>query len=241
MSSPYPHTFSVSFRLTLALYVPYATLRSLHSRRRRNETNIRRSEARGEEWGEVDSVPVIILVLLSIILSSYNPYPSETGPKGRAPVSPAHLTSFGAGKRAPPGMVSGVNRVPVVFSLSFTPLLITHSRLSLVSSPFTPRSWREASRATPGGDERGGKGHETRIRMRFTCHASPSSPYRSAPKAGQRPNRTGRGWDRGGIWCSGKPLVSLTLPASLPRYATSRPHSSLSRRSFVVCSVSRVA
>ena len=81
----------------------------------------------GEEWGEVDSVPVIILVLLSIILSSYNPYPSETGPKGRAPVSPAHLTSFGAGKRAPPGMVSGVNRVPVVFSLSFTPLLITHS------------------------------------------------------------------------------------------------------------------
>ena len=41
---------------------------------------------------------------------------------------------------APPGMVSGVNRVPVVFSLSFTPLLITHSRLSLVSSPFTPRS-----------------------------------------------------------------------------------------------------
>ena len=86
----------------------------------------------GEEWGEVDSVPVIILVLLSIILSSYNPYPSETGPKGRAPVSPAHLTSFGAGKRAPPGMVSGVNRVPVVFSLSFTPLLITHSRLSLV-------------------------------------------------------------------------------------------------------------
>lgn len=195
----------------------------------------------GEEWGEVDSVPVIILVLLSIILSSYNPYPSETGPKGRAPVSPAHLTSFGAGKRAPPGMVSGVNRVPVVFSLSFTPLLITHSRLSLVSSPFTPRSWREASRATPGGDERGGKGHETRIRMRFTCHASPSSPYRSAPKAGQRPNRTGRGWDRGGIWCSGKPLVSLTLPASLPRYATSRPHSSLSRRSFVVCSVSRVA
>ena len=124
---------------------------------------------------------------------------------------------------------------------SFTPLLITHSRLSLVSSPFTPRSWREASRATPGGDERGGKGHETRIRMRFTCHASPSSPYRSAPKAGQRPNRTGRGWDRGGIWCSGKPLVSLTLPASLPRYATSRPHSSLSRRSFVVCSVSRVA
>ena len=154
---------------------------------------------------------------------------------------PARLTSFGAGKRAPPGMVSGVNRVPVVFSLSFTPLLITHSRLSLVSSPFTPRSWREASRATPGGDERGGKGHETRIRMRFTCHASPSSPYRSAPKAGQRPNRTGRGWDRGGIWCSGKPLVSLTLPASLPRYATSRPHSSLSRRSFVVCSVSRVA
>ena len=27
VSSPYPHTFSVSFRLTLALYVPYATLR----------------------------------------------------------------------------------------------------------------------------------------------------------------------------------------------------------------------
>ena len=171
------------------------------------------------------------------LFSSYNP-------SIRRPVrlvSLRHLASFGAGNRAPPGMVSGVNRVPVVFSLSFTPLLITHSRLSLVSSPFTPRSWREASRATPGGDERGGKGHETRIRMRFTCHASPSSPYRSAPKAGQRPNRTGRGWDRGGIWCSGKPLVSLTLPASLPRYATSRPHSSLSRRSFVVCSVSRVA
>ena len=43
-------------------------------------------------------------------------------------------------------------------SSSIPPPLFSCSCLSLVSSPFTPRSLREARRATPGGDERGGKG-----------------------------------------------------------------------------------
>lgn len=46
----------------------------------------------------------------------------------------------------------------LLICILFSPLLVTHSWLSLVSSPFTPRSLREARRATPGGDERGGKG-----------------------------------------------------------------------------------